>query len=202
MAKAQPITGLQARAATRASLPAMFVVRIAELWSWAEHLPYPDRVRQLHDMRIAAKRLRYLFEFFAPCFRPRFKGLLKQFKQLQDYLGEIHDCDVWVDYLRRQLRDAFRELSADRKELKEHVGADPALGEGAAHLREQLARGPAQGLLLMIEDVVARREQLYGELLGFWDELEAAGFRAQLVREVAEGARMERAAGSPVKEER
>jgi hypothetical protein len=202
MAKAQPITGIDPGATTRASLPAMFVVRIAELWSWAEHLPYPDRVRQLHDMRIAAKRLRYLFEFFAPCFRPRFKGLLRQFKRLQDYLGEIHDCDVWVDYLRRQLRSAFRELNADRKELKDHVGADPALGEGAARLRAALARGPAQGLLMMVEDVVVRREQLYGELLGFWEKLEAGGFRAQLVREVAEGARVARAAGSPVKEGR
>lgn len=195
MAKAQLITGLDPRAATRASLPAMFVVRIAELWSWAEHLPYPDRVRQLHDMRIAAKRLRYLFEFFAPCFRPRFRSLLRQFKQLQDYLGEIHDCDVWVDYLRRQLRDAFRELNAGRRGLKDHAGADPALGEGAAKLREDLARGPAQGLLLMMEDVVARREQLYGELLGFWEQSEADGFRAQLVREVAEGARTERDGG-------
>lgn len=202
MAKAQPITGLDPRAPTRSSLPAMFVVRIAELWSWAEHLQYPDRVRQLHDMRIAAKRLRYLFEFFAPCFRPRFKGLLRQFKRLQDYLGEIHDCDVWIDYLRRQLRDAFRELNVDRKALREYVGADPALAADAARLRDSLSHGPAHGLLMMMEDVVARREQLYGELLSFWDGLEAEGFRAQLVREVAEGARTERDSGADAEEER
>jgi hypothetical protein len=54
MARAQPIEGLNAQAPTRASLPQMFSVRISELWGWAEHLPYPERVRELHDMRIAA----------------------------------------------------------------------------------------------------------------------------------------------------
>jgi hypothetical protein len=191
MARAQAIKGLNAHAATRASLPLMFSSRITELWGWAEHLQYPERVRELHDMRIAAKRLRYLFEFFEPCFAPDFKEHLKLFKQLQDYLGEIHDCDVWVDYLRDQLAGAFKELNQARKALGSYTGAGPELGPAAAELRGRLAQGPVQGLLMMIAGVVDRRDKLYGELLGFWAELERDGFRAALIGAVAQAARGE-----------
>jgi hypothetical protein len=189
MAKALAISGLNAAAPAYAGMPRMFSVRIAELWSWAEHLPYPDRVRELHDMRIAAKRLRYLFEFFEPCFGEEFKDRLKRFKQLQDYLGEIHDCDVWVNYLRAQLADAFKELNRQRRALGEITGAKPELIPAAAELHEALERGPAGGLLILLTDVARRRDRLYGELLGFWDELERDRFHAQLIAAVAEAAR-------------
>lgn len=188
MAKAHRIDDLQPAMETRDALPSVFSVRIAELWSWAEHLPHPERVQELHDMRIAAKRLRYCFEFFLPCFDTGFKDVLKRFKQLQDFLGEIHDCDVWVDYLRAQLADAFKELSQQRKLLDQHVGADQQLREAALELSSGLAHGPAQGLLLMIDDVVQRRQRLYADLLVFWAEAEALGFRHELTKAVAAAA--------------
>jgi len=189
MAKAKVIEGLHPHTETRASLPPMFATRIAELWDLAVHMPYPDRVRELHNMRIAAKRLRYLFEFFAYCFDEKLGEALKKFKHLQDFLGEVHDCDVWVDYLRRQLRDAFKELSSRRKTLDRFVGADADLQAEAAALRDQLAGGPAQGLLLMLSDVAARRARLYGDLLLFWEQLSAGDFRGELTRAVAAAAR-------------
>ena len=191
MAKAHPIEGLDVDAPARSNMPAIFSVRLAELWGWAAHMPYPERVRELHDMRIAAKRVRYCFEFFMPAMEDGFKDLLKQFKRLQDYLGEIHDCDVWVDYLRVQLRDAFREMSLRRKEMNSFVGADPRLAEDCDLLAKQLSHGPAQGLLMMLNDVCARRADLYKGLLELWGSLEAMDFRGQLVRAVA------RAAGGP-----
>lgn len=188
MAKPQPIAGLDATQPAYANMPAIFSIRIAELWGWAEHMPYPDRVDELHNMRIAAKRVRYCFEFFEPAMGAGFKDLRKQFKSMQDFLGEIHDCDVWVDYLRGQLRDAFGELQEKRKLLKRYVGADPRLAEDCRQLSGQLAHGPAQGLLMMLEEVCARRARLYTEMLEFWQQLEAGDFRGKLVKAVAEAA--------------
>ena len=188
MAKAHPITGLRAQAETRDSLPLIFSTRLAELWSWAEHMPHPERVQELHDMRIAAKRVRYCFEFMLPCFDSDFKEPLKRFKQLQDFLGEIHDCDVWVDYLRVQLGESFKELGAMRKELGAFVGADHALQHAAGQLSHALAHGPAQGLLAMMDDIVQRRQKLYADLLEFWAQCEAAGFRFELTQAVATAA--------------
>ena len=47
-------------------------------------------------MRIAAKRLRYALEIFAPLFDDKLEIPIKSSRQAQQILGEIHDCDVWL----------------------------------------------------------------------------------------------------------
>ena len=103
MARPKHIHGIDANQPFYASAAAVFEVRIRELWDWARHLPHADRVQELHDMRIAAKRLRYGIEFYEPCFNSDMTGLLEQFRQLQDLLGDVHDYDVWQVMLRRRL---------------------------------------------------------------------------------------------------
>lgn len=187
--KARPIESLSATGGTREQLPEIFVVRMNELWELSRHLQFEDRVQELHDMRIAAKRLRYCFEFFSPLFGDDFRAHLKVFKQLQDYLGEIHDCDVWVDYLREELRLALLELKDARIRLEKHTGASQALNEDAGKMEEIYREGPSVGLLRMIAELAQRRRELYQELLVFWQGLETEGFQQQLARDVAEAAR-------------
>ena len=51
--------------------------------------------KQLHDLRIAGKKLRYLLELFRPIYgRPRSAALLGTLKRLQDVLGGLNDCAV------------------------------------------------------------------------------------------------------------
>ncbi|MCC7477788.1 CHAD domain-containing protein [bacterium] len=185
MARAKPVYGLDAHAETRYSLPAIFSARIAELWSWAPHIHDPANVTELHDMRIAAKRLRYCFEFFAPFFGKGFKPTLDTFKKLQDYLGEIHDCDVWVDYLRSELEDALKRMNRAAGRLGSHVGASSGLGRDAAKMLELVDGGPVAGLLAMTIEVTQRRARLFDDLQVFWRELEARDFRAELLQAVS-----------------
>lgn len=58
-----------------------------------------QRVEELHAMRIKAKKLRYALEIFSELYKQETNFALKISKQAQDYLGEIHDCDVWINYL-------------------------------------------------------------------------------------------------------
>jgi len=180
MAKGKVITGLDAAANARTGLSAAYAVRAAELWGWEQYLGDPDNVRELHDMRIAAKRLRYLFEFYEPALSADFSAELMKFKRLQDYLGDIHDCDVWVEYLLEQLRDALKEINRSRRELSRINGAQAVLSTGAADLAAVFAGGPAHGLLMFIAEIADRRTTLYAEFLGYWAELKAAGFRDRL----------------------
>jgi CHAD domain-containing protein len=68
--------------------------RLEELWSFVPRALDPEEVEALHDMRIAAKRLRYVLEVTGSCFGPYAREAGKRTKVLQDLLGEIHDCDV------------------------------------------------------------------------------------------------------------
>jgi CHAD domain-containing protein len=50
---------------------------------------------ELHDMRVASRRLRAALEAFAVCYRgKRFQRVAKQTKELTDALGGVRDSDV------------------------------------------------------------------------------------------------------------
>jgi CHAD domain-containing protein len=58
-------------------------LRLEEFLAYEPHVAYPERAVELHQMRIAAKHLRYTLEV----------------------LGEVHDCDVWQAFLPRFLEE-------------------------------------------------------------------------------------------------
>src|SRR3981189_3886586 len=78
-------------------------VRVDELYSFTPKALDPSEENALHDMRIAAKRLRYLLELTAPYLGVYALTGAKRAKQLQDLLGEIHDCDVMLPLVRDHL---------------------------------------------------------------------------------------------------
>ena len=78
----------------------IIAVRTQEVLDLAAGAQDPADVKALHDLRIAAKRLRYVLELTGP------QATVKQLKGLQDLLGEIHDCDVQLPPLRALAREA------------------------------------------------------------------------------------------------
>ena len=69
------------------------------LLSFEPFVDDPERITELHAMRIAAKRMRYTLELFAPLVKDGYKTWLKPLKEIQDLLGYVHDCDVWMDFI-------------------------------------------------------------------------------------------------------
>ena len=68
MAKALPLYAVNPRETLRSNAPLMLHTRLEELYQFAPFIADPARVDELHNMRIAAKRLRYTMEIFQPCF--------------------------------------------------------------------------------------------------------------------------------------
>ena len=79
--------------------------RLDEMLAFEPYLANPDNVYELHEMRIAAKRLRYTMEIFQDVYTlytnvgPEFGKALKAVKALQEHLGVLHDADVLVPQL-------------------------------------------------------------------------------------------------------
>jgi hypothetical protein len=152
-------------------------VRLAELRSFAPKALERDRVRQRHDMRIAAKRLRYVLEATEFCFGRSAQVARRRARDLQEILGELHDCDVMLPRAEEhlgQLRDA------DAAAVRERAGAaddlNPALAARAPH------RTSYRGIEILIVYAQARRELLFERFRSFWAEQERAGTWERLDR--------------------
>jgi CHAD domain-containing protein len=99
----------------------IIAVRTQEVLDLAAGAQDPSEVKALHDLRIAAKRLRYLLELTGQaCIGTGSAGLVKQLKGLQDLLGEIHDCDVQLPPLRALARESPERQARGLRALAIH----------------------------------------------------------------------------------
>ena len=73
--------------------------RLEELLCLQGCLDNPDDLEGHHNLRIAAKRLRYTLEICNVAFEKQLKEYVKTIKRIQTLLGDIHDCDVWCAFL-------------------------------------------------------------------------------------------------------
>lgn len=94
--KPRSVEGLNPKAPLRGNAARIVQTRLDELLSFAGTALDPGAATAQHDMRIAAKRLRYVLEIVGPCFGLEAKAARRAARELQSVLGEIHDCDVML----------------------------------------------------------------------------------------------------------
>jgi CHAD domain-containing protein len=94
--KARGIEGLDPDGPLRPNVARIVAVRVDEMRGFAEEALAADASEPQHDLRIAAKRLRYVLEIFAPCLGEEAETARRAAKQLQSVLGDLHDCDLML----------------------------------------------------------------------------------------------------------
>jgi CHAD domain-containing protein len=87
---------------------------LKELEALSPSLYEPQKVKPLHEMRIGAKRLRYALELFAACWGDQLGGFSHQVAQIQSSLGELHDCDLWIEHFGKRLSRLKKKASSER----------------------------------------------------------------------------------------
>lgn len=80
--------------------------RVANVLALSPAVDNPLDSVGLHGLRIAMKKLRYTVEPFAVLWGSPLAVKIATVKALQEYLGQIHDCDVWTDHLKLYAADA------------------------------------------------------------------------------------------------
>ena len=158
--------------------------RLEELHSFAGAAHDPENVTALHDMRIAAKRVRYLLELVEPCFGEPAKRGAKRAKALQTLLGEIHDCDEMLPLVRAHVKRLRAQDAAAIRAGAGKLAAD--LDPGAA--RSAPNRTRYRGLEALNAYLRARRHVLYARFVREWAEHERDGFREALEADLARAA--------------
>ena len=129
--------------------------RLGKLLSFEPWVSHPEAVAEHHATRIAAKKLRYTLEVYAPVYRLGLKKPISRVKAVQELLGELHDCDVWISHVTRLL---LRERS---------------------HLRTQdEEKRPDTTTLSSLKVFLAEREKerslLYRRFVRYWGSLKRA----------------------------
>ncbi|HET9163917.1 MAG TPA: CHAD domain-containing protein [Solirubrobacterales bacterium] len=121
--KARRVEGLDPAAPLGPNAARIVRTRLGEMRSLAPPALEPPASKAQHDMRIAAKRLRYVLEIVAPCFGSEAVAARDAARSLQGVLGEIHDCDellprAWgIESVRRLLRERRERHFAEFAEL-------------------------------------------------------------------------------------
>lgn len=90
--------------------------RLKELEKLSNSLYRPLKVRPLHDMRIAAKRLRYAIELFQECWGEDIAPFAEEIARLQESLGELHDCDVWIESFGEHIIESKKKTETDHSD--------------------------------------------------------------------------------------
>ena len=173
--KARNVKGLDPEGTLGDNAERIVRVRLDELCSFMPKAADASEVVALHDMRIAAKRLRYVLEVTGPCFGPYASNAVKLVKDLQDLLGEIHDCDVQLP-----------EVDAFLHELMEEDAA--TAGMSPKDLATVPNRRAYAGLVALQVHLRARRRGLFEQFLELWRDYERKGFAARLAFAVTERA--------------
>jgi CHAD domain-containing protein len=73
--------------------------RLSTFLSYEPWVFHPEAVAEHHATRIAAKKLRYTMEIYGAVYRNNLAKPLSRVKKIQEILGDIHDCDVWIDQI-------------------------------------------------------------------------------------------------------
>jgi len=110
-----------------------------------EHQPFvhdPQAILEHHAMRIAAKRLRYTMEAFRPLFDDGLAEEIKVVKKVQELLGDLHDCDVWIMYIDSVMKVETKDMRKMRP-----------------------------GIEAIRKDRASRRVSVYKEFVDYWDAL-------------------------------
>ena len=175
--KARKVKKLDPQAPLAENAARIVQVRLDEVRSFVPAALHEDCVIEQHDMRIASKRLRYILEATEFCFGRAGPIARRRAKDLQDVLGELHDCDEMLPRIEHHLAEL---RSADAIAVRERAGEaadlDPALAARAPH------RTAYRGLEVLAVYIEGRRRLLFERFCDFWAEQERAGTWERLER--------------------
>lgn len=188
---------LQARAEQFPTGGEVFQVLALQKWQAARHLhtlALRNRSKVgIHQLRIGIKRFRYFVENFLPLHHDLWS---RDFKRLQDLLGEIHDLDVlwettcaqravtspeerqrWLAAIQRERTkrlEAYRDRMVGRQSLWQHWRSE--LPSGDALRRAVVKRFADWAALLDVDKVHTSRVLKFS--LAIYDAVDAAGLLA------------------------
>jgi hypothetical protein len=180
MSRAWPVAHLDPSGTLDDNARRILAVRLAEFYSYAPIIGDESAVEELHNLRIAAKRLRYTLELFRSVFGEIGDRQIERVKAIQEELGLIHDHDVRIDLIEEELRALATEQLDDLHRSLAAAPADEHRAIATAAMRPP-PDDPRRGLIALLGRQHAARRDHFRRFLAHWQEFGTAGMRQELV---------------------
>ncbi len=187
MAKAKVVTDIDVHAPTGLNAHIIARTRLDELYMWDVYVDDPYNVHELHNMRIAAKRLRYTLEIFEDTFPQEGASIIQEITRIQEELGDIHDSDVMVALLRLCLSsydsgaNCEYALKSVAEERRASAMVNPALLTALIDSQISPSAEERKGLESLVNSTQKQRERQYTTFLRHWNQLKAQDFRRKII---------------------
>ncbi len=97
MAKARRVSGIRCDAPSALNARLVIQTRLGEMLAFAPWVDDPANVEEIHNLRIAAKRLRYSLELFRFALPAGANAVINEVKEIQEHVGNLHDADVMIE---------------------------------------------------------------------------------------------------------
>ena len=167
------ISGVEPLRSYRENARIILPQKVEEVYAWEPFIWDAARHEELHKMRISIKRLRYTMEIFRSVYQhpqkcpkadtgphgKRFAEFFAVILDLQEILGDIHDCDVVLQVL----------TDYTHQSVSDTVAPGPASVTGKGSIAKLIAR---------TREV---RKTDYEKFLEKWEQLSATGFKQKLL---------------------
>jgi hypothetical protein len=176
MAPARKVRDLHCRDTFGESARAVLLVRLAEVEDRRRDVLEPDDPQALHDLRIAAKRLRYSLETFSVCLPDGMAtDQADRVRDLQDVLGRIHDLDA----LRGLLTGRIEQMDAEARRRGVEIATGDEDDSVRQHELQELVwsdeRHSRLGLYSVIAAKADERREAYQRFVSLWGEWQESG---------------------------
>jgi hypothetical protein len=189
VAKAKAISGLDCAAAVGLNARKIARFRLQEVYKWERYVDQPFEVQGLHNLRIAAKRLRYTFEIFEDVLPGACKTYAEELQRIQDELGLLHDSDVMIAMLRlclgSQDSGTAYEMAlarAGKQDTEQKFTLPPALVADVLDPAVTPDADERYGLEQLLARQQAVREDHYRTFRQHWYALKGRDFRREMLQ--------------------
>jgi CHAD domain-containing protein len=144
-----------------AHLQPLLLAHLAELRRWSDAARAPDHAQEQHQLRIAAKRLRYTLELFSDVLPWQAGEYINALSELQDILGALHDQIVLKGIIEHALAE-------------EQTGAGSSADVPTGRGEDQHPQGKERAALKRFLEAKAREHAAcYTAFLACWERWEA-----------------------------
>jgi CHAD domain-containing protein len=121
---------------------------------------HPERAKELHEMRLSGKPLRYLMELCEPYLGKDFRNCFKEIKNFVALAGDIHDLDL-----------ILQALALFKRELEIFGGSARKTGSNIT----------ARSVSPLVKDFREKRARLANQLSAAAKRWQLSGFKERLI---------------------